>query len=50
MKFEESIRISTDRLIVKECLKEKKEHMRRNCKEREYLRQNGYSQKGTVKA
>jgi len=52
MQFEEDIRTSTERLILKECLKEKERNMRkrRNCKERkEYLRRNGYSQQGIVK-
>ena len=48
MKCEEGIRTSTDRLILKECLKEKDRNI--VSKEREeYLRRNGYSQQGIVK-
>ena len=47
MKFEEGIRTSTDRLILKECLKEKDRNI--VSKEREeYLRRNGYSQQGML--
>ena len=48
IKFEEGVRTSTDRLILKQCLKEKDRNI--VSKEREeYLRRNGYSQQGIVK-
>ena len=46
MKFEEGIRTSTDRLTLKDCLKEKERNIGggRDCKGREeYLKRNGYS-------
>ena len=51
MKFEEGIRTSTERLILKRCLKDKEKNIeeRRHCKKKECLRSSGYSQQGIVR-